>query len=276
MAEGLDVIDVPVEDKLYEIFDYIIFIINYIMKITKKTQKNMIKNIKILIVLYLIYSLFLLIEFKYTKSSADLQKDGFTILGNINNKDALSLLPDGYEFIDYKYSIQGCSLSTFHRDVTSLARYLNTGPHLSACPGSHKTVPFLFSNPYTVSGKKGDCYLFNCDLVHAGALHNFNNKRYMEQFKIAHIDDISSIKKQYGKCKNNCVPEDLHNNYTKKKGNCNINKTYEIVVRKASLHLSFIGNHIFTEYLQKNQNSFVNNIMLLLNGGRAFYNGKSM
>ena len=228
-----------------------------------------------------------MVEYKYTKKTTNLEKDGFTILGKVKNEHCLKILPKGYEFINYKYSIKGCSLSTFHRDVTSsqyifktkhpiytFARYLNTGPHLSVCPGSHKTVPFLFSNPYTVHGKKGDCYLFNCDLIHAGALHNFNNKRYMEQYKIAHIDDIKTIKNNHGRCSGSFCVKDLHNNYTEKKGDCNINKNYEIFTRKLSLHFSFLGNHILTKYLQKNQNNFFNKIIVYLNG-RSFYNNKS-
>ena len=122
--------------------------------------------IKYSIILYFIISIFLLFEYKYTKKTASLDEDGFAILGKVKNEHCLNILPKGYKFINYKYSIKGCSLSTFHRDVTSsqyifktkypiytFARYLNTGPHISVCPGSHKTAPFLFSNPYSICGE---------------------------------------------------------------------------------------------------------------------------
>ncbi len=229
----------------------------------------------IIILLIIIYIFYFLIENDYDNNKvnkATLKKDGFVKLGKLYNKiDALQYLPKGYMFLDYKYTIKGCSLSTYHRDVTSSQYifktsrpiytyivYYNEGPQISVCPGSHKTVPFLFSRGCNISGKKYDSYLFNCDLVHAGNMNNFNEKRYVEQYKIAHIDDFKKLKSLQGINKN-------------KIGSCKITYLYEYISRKFSLLFSHIANHVMTPYLQKNQNNLFNSILITLYG-RQFYN----
>ena len=183
----------------------------------------------------------------------------------------LTYLPENYIFLNYKYYIKGCSLSTFHRDVTSsqyiyktkyptytYIQYFNTGPHLSVCQGSHKTTPYLFQPPITISGVKGDSYLFNCDLVHAGAINQFGNKRYVKQYKIIHKDDVKIMSHLIGINKN-------------KIGKCNLNYSYEIFTRKLSILFSYFSNHILTPYLQKNDNSYINKLLIYCYG-RSFYN----
>ncbi len=238
---------------------------------------------KLLLIIYIIISLLLLIEYKYNKDSSSLEKDGFISLKNIDNKSVLNYLPKGYVYLDYKYTIKGCSLSTFHRDVTSdqytfktkhptytMARYFNKGPHLSVCPGSHLTTPYLYSNPYTIYGNEKDCYLFNCDLVHAGSLNTFGKKRHMEQFKIAHLDDIKPNMNIRGKCVNNCLPNSLHKiNKIQENNNCDLNYIYNILLRKLSLFFSFFINHIFTNSLQK-KNKFIGHFIQKI--GYDYYN----
>ena len=71
-----------------------------------------------IVVIYLIYFLYetKLDSNKYTTFT----EDGYKILYNNPPQDViLSYLPKDYVFIDYKYVIKGCSLSTYHRDVTS-------------------------------------------------------------------------------------------------------------------------------------------------------------
>lgn len=207
------------------------------------------------------------------QNNRNLKKDGYIVFnGKINNDTVLKNLQSDYVFIDYKYVIKGCTLSTFHRDVTS-SKYIfktkypiytyivynNKGPLLSVCPGSHLTTPFLYSKPLTIIGKNSSTsILFDSDLVHAGALNNLGDLRYAIQYKIAHKDDLNSLKS-------------LSNIYTEKIGKCNISKNYEIFSRKISILFSYIINHHFTKYLQYNDNGIFNKLGLYLYG-REFYN----
>jgi len=81
------------------------------------------------LILYLIYYS----EEKITKSPKNIMDSGFMYyecnenLENLNviqkqnviKEKVLSNLPIDYVFLDYYYYIKGCTLSTFHRDVTS-------------------------------------------------------------------------------------------------------------------------------------------------------------
>ena len=229
------------------------------------------KTIVPIIFFIIIICFYLTIETKYERTTSSLKDDGFLILKSTSNNKVFKYLPPNYQFLDYKYSIKGCSLSTFHRDVTSsqyvfdtknpvytLIRYYNKGPHISLCPGSHLTTPFLFSRPKIINGDIGDCYLFNCDLIHSGALNTYGNKRYVEQFKIAHKDDIEKL-------------QSLNGIKSKTTSNCNINYYYEIISRKLSLLFPFLINHCFTKYLQEDDGSFINKIIIKIYG-RAFLN----
>ena len=202
--------------------------------------------------------------------------NGFVIL---ENKDEIYnyLSSDyqflNYQFLNYQYTIKGCTLQTFHRDVTSSQYifntkypvytyivYFNKGPVLSVCPGSHKTVPFLFQRAQTIFNNNSRIgILFNCDLVHAGALNNLGNKRHAIQYKIAHQDDFEKLKhlNNINKITNN----DCKNN--------NFLKNY--ILRKISLLFSYPINHVFTKYLQNNQNNILNNLLIKILG-KKFYN----
>ena len=217
---------------------------------------------------------------------SSLEKDGYIVLPNADITHVLSHLPKGYVFLQYKYTIRGCSLSTFHRDVTSspylyntshpvytFILYRNSGALLSVCPGSHRTTPFLYSSPITIHGKEKDMpvgVLFHCDLVHAGSVYagsvyarsivntNNENTRYVEQYKIAHIDDVSKL-------------QHLQHINTQRTENCNVSYWYEIVTRKCSWIFSHIFNHHFTPYLQNRPDNHMGKMLLSLYG-REFYN----
>jgi len=91
------------------------------------------------------------------------------VLERPTKRQILKRLPPGYRFLDYTYTIDGCTLSTFHRDVTS--------------------------RPTTLHAKS---VLFNCDLVHAGSLNPEKKPRKAVQYKIAHRDDVEKLKDLQG------------------------------------------------------------------------------
>ena len=148
------------------------------------------------------YIFYFLQETGYIQSENNLD-NGFVIL---ENKDEIyNYLSNNYKILNYKYSIKGCTLQTFHRDVTSsqyifktkypvytYIEYFNKGPVLSVCPGSHKTVPFLFQRAQTIYNNNNSRIgiLFNCDLVHAGALNNLGNTHKL-------LKDFESAKQAY-------------------------------------------------------------------------------
>jgi hypothetical protein len=204
------------------------------------------------------------------------KKTSLTVEGYIvNPKNPLKELPEGYEFVNYRYTIKGCTLSTFHRDVTSSAyefktnhpvytyiEYFTKGALISVCPGSHKTVPLLYSNPEIIySENEKTSILFNSDIVHAGVINEeTTNERYAIQYKIVHKDDLKKFPKLVGIDK-------------VKEGNCDVtrNTGWEIVLRRMSLFNSFLINHVFTKYLQENQHNILNKIALKLTN-KDFYN----
>ena len=257
--------------------DFVFNIIGVILYIIYKNKVNIYnsikKNYKYLIIILILYIIITTIEFNLSdkkKYNARLEKEGFTFVKSKN--EALKKLPKNYVFIKYKYIIKGCSLSTYHRDVTSsqyefntkypvytLITYKNTGQLLSICPGSHKTVPYLYSNGYIINCKKNEYCLFNCDLVHAGAINSFGDKRHVIQYKIAHKNDLDKFKTLFNINKTHI-------------GKCNRNKIYDYCLRKISLLFCYPINHIFTDLLQnKNEKSIINKIGLYIYGNE-FYN----
>ena len=195
----------------------------------------------------------------------NLERDGFILMDRPSKKQVLEQLQDGYEFLNYKYSINGCTLSTFHRDVTSSQYVFKTehpvytfityeydGPTLSVCPGSHATVPLLVSSPITI---RANSVLFNCDLVHAGALNLEHKPRKAVQYKIAHRDDIGKLKHLDGIDK-------------VKEGVCE-KRQFDIFYRKLSLTFSYIINHHLTPYLQNKESNL---LCKLIGEQRCFYN----
>jgi hypothetical protein len=233
----------------------------------------MIYYIILLFIIFILYSLIYLREIKYNEYNTSLDKDGFIIFNNINNEDVLKYLPENYQILNYSYTIKGCTLSTFHRDVTSSQYILNSkhpiytyivyknkgyNPLLSVCPKSHKTIPFTYSKPINIYGNYNTSVLFNSDLLHAGALNNLKNSRYAKQYKIVHKDDLEILSK-------------LDNVHTEKIGNCNISDNYEYVSRKISLLFPYFFNHVLTSYLQEKQDNILGVILEKIYG-QNFYN----
>lgn len=132
--------------------------------------------------------------------------EGYTVLSSKNTKEdlqatVLPLLPPGYSFLDYKYTIKGSALITYHRDVTSARSSFHTkyptytaihydyeGEFLSVSPRSHRHWQFRL--PTTLQGPKDTLVLFDCDLVHGGLNAPPGIQRIATQYKIAHKDDI--------------------------------------------------------------------------------------
>jgi len=210
--------------------------------------------------------------------------DGYELVPGGSKSEALKRLPKGYQYLNYRYTIDGCSLSTFHRDVTSSPYIFKTKhpvytfivyttpgkpssptPLLSVCPGSHLTVPFLYSNPVIISStdlatsKTG--VLFHCDLVHAGALiphTQISMNRHVQQYKIAHADDLDKL-------------AHLNNINMTKSGTCEGSYIYEWFSRRVSWMFSYIINHRLTPYLQTRPDTPFGQWLVSVDG-RDFYN----
>jgi hypothetical protein len=178
---------------------------------------------KFIIIIALIQFLFFPLYFKEENlnnpEKYTIENDGFHVFYNNNNYTnldcnlylplqtktyILNLLPPGYVFLNYSYTIKDSSLYTFHRDVTSSRRFQNLvypsytlivyffkGKHLSICRNSHKSN-FIIPKPITISGNYDQYVLFDADMVHASALSD-NTKRYCKQYKIAHKNDIKKL-----------------------------------------------------------------------------------
>jgi hypothetical protein len=197
-------------------------------------------------------------------NSRTLEKDGFCVLydsvytDTINepcnklHEDVLSQLPDGYVFIDYIYKINDGALSTFHRDVTSsktiykteypvytLILYKYDGELLSVCPNSNTTYPFVWSRIVNIEGKSGTCFLFDCDLLHAGCT-NYCKERHVIQYKLCHIDDIHTL-------------SHLHGIRKEKKDICSLS-LYNTTMRKLSYYFELPINSILYPFMIKREN----------------------
>jgi hypothetical protein len=194
------------------------------MKKTKKMKKMKCNKLYILLIVFILFIIVYLVESNENaeKSTRTLEKDGCCVLQKSVYttttdipcselmEDVLRKLPEGYIFIDYIYTIQNISLSTFHRDVTSSQKIYNTshpvytlilyksgGELLSICPGSHKTYPFVWSTIVNISGDPGTAFLFDCDVLHAGCI-NQCRKRDVIQYKICHKDDLNKLSHLHG------------------------------------------------------------------------------
>ena len=139
-----------------------------------------------LLIVFLVLLFFTLESNTGPTYSPNLNKDGLILMDRPTADQVLEQLPEGYKFLNYRYTIEGCTLSTFHRDVTSSQYIFETkhpvytfityeydGPALSVCPGSHRTTPFLINRPVVVNANS---VLFNCDVVHAGSLNLDKNQ----------------------------------------------------------------------------------------------------
>lgn len=213
----------------------------------------------------LLLVLFWLAEIDDDPKLATLERDGFEA---VEAKDVLARLPEGYAFLPYRYTIEGCTLSTFHRDVTSSRYVFGTkhpvytfitydyadGAPLAVCPGSHKTTPLLLAPPVKV---KATSVLFDCDLIHAGALNADHRPRRAVQYKVAHVDDHEKLRHLFGID-------------TKKVGNCGETNYYlDYTLRKLSLLFAYPINHVFTGHLQHRKSSA---LCKLIGEERCFYN----
>lgn len=193
-----------------------------------------------------------------------LETDGFCVLYNpVFAKDTvdfpcaelndavLDTLPPDYVFIDYIYKIHDVALSTFHRDVTSskniyktqhtvytLILYKYDGELLSVCPNSQSTYPFVWSNIVNIMGKSGTCFLFDCDLLHAGC----NNKcrmRNVIQYKLCHKDDLPLLAQ-------------LRGVRAEKTEKCEIT-VYNLFLRKLSYFFEMPINYLFYPIMTKRE-----------------------
>ena len=225
--------------------------------------------ILVLIVIVLLFLIIYAMEKKASTSfTPSLKKDGLITMDRPSKDEILQKLPEGYEFLDYIYTIHGCTLSTFHRDVTSSQYVFKTkhpvytfityeydGPALTVCPGSHSTTPMLYSRPVTINANS---VLFNCDVVHAGSLNLEKKPRTAIQYKIAHKDDLEKLKHLNGIRK-------------EKQGDCNKRNSValDILYRKLSLIFSYIVNHHLTPYLQDRKSNL---LCKLIGEERCFYN----
>lgn len=212
----------------------------------------------------------------YTCSETGLERpltlgaDGVELLPDCDKQAVLQRLPPGYAFLDYRYSITGCALSTFHRDVTSspylfktkhpvytLISYGSEGELLSVVPGSQASVPFVWGAPRVIDATQASAVLFHCDVLHAGVISR-DPRREAVQYKIAHRDDLPLLAELQG------IDVD-------KQESTSIALGYEWLCRKLSLMFPFLINHVFTRYLQRQNNSLFNRLLLAL-FGRSFYN----
>lgn len=221
-----------------------------------------------LVILLIIFALFVFtIERKATRNfKPSLEEDGFVTFDTPTKKQVLQKLPPGYQFLDYVYTIEGCTLSTFHRDVTSSQYIFNTkypvytfilyehdGSTLAVCPGSHATTPLLVTRPIVLDAK---AVLFNCDVVHSGALNPEMKPRRAVQYKIAHHEDIEKLKHLRGIRK-------------VKRGACEPQTFTDTFYRKMSLTFSYVINHHLTPYLQNRKSNIA---CKLFGEDRCFYN----
>ena len=225
-----------------------------------------------LVALYCIFFIFLVWSCNESTLTRQLslEDDGVALLESDDKNTVLALLPPDYEFLDYRYSITGCSLSTFHRDVTSspyefksrhpiytLICYGGEGELLSVVPGSHRSVPFVWNPPQIIDSTVSQHVLFHCDVLHAGVISR-DDSRIAVQFKIAHKDDLPLL-------------TELQGINVEKQESQSIPVTYEWICRKLSLLFPALINHVFTTYLQRQDGSLINRFFLLI-FGRSFYN----
>ena len=203
----------------------------------------------LLLILVFYFVFYYLEDDELSNSGRTLEKDGFCTMDNPTKTEVLDSLPDGYQFLDYSYSIKNASLSTFHRDVTSsktiyetrypvytIILYKYGGELLSVCPGSDKTNPFTASRIVNVLGPSGTAFLFDCDLLHAGCVNNCE-ERELVQYKICHKDDVYKLSHLNGI------------NMTKEYV-CEIS-TWNQILRKASYYFEMPINYFLYPFLSK-------------------------
>lgn len=190
--------------------------------------------------------------------NTDLVDDGFCVVPlqrgvrfQTVRRETLRRLPPGYLFLDYSYVISGCSLTTFHRDITSSQRSYRTkhptftailyrydGDMISVCPGSHATHPLTLRRPVGVRGSECTLVVFNADLLHAGMINRVGQRRRVIQYKIAHADDVPLL-------------SHLRGMHVVKRAGCDMSVARETCLRKLSYHASFLINTLFRPLLMQ-------------------------
>ena len=217
----------------------IFFIYTMFFKISITEKVNMIPSIE--------KDGFQLYKSKFTINHTPLEKK------EIIKRDLNKVLDENYILLDYIYYIKGCSLSTFHRDVTSSQHSLKTiyptytivvyeydGDFLSISPNSHKQYPFIWNTVINIKGKKFTTVIFNSDMLHAGIINKIGEKRKVIQFKAVHKDDYIKLKH-------------LDAINVDKKTTCEMNPVWEFILRNLSFNYAFFINECFNPLLTKKQ-----------------------
>ena len=219
----------------------------------------------IIVVIIIIYIIYYNNEknetFIQSLETRTLDNDGFMVLYNKNyitdtikmKADVLKMLPTDYMFINYEYNIKNVALSTFHRDVTSSQKIFNTkypiytlilyktdDDMISVCPNSHKSYPFVWSKIVNINGKGGTCFLFDCDLLHAGYMNKCID-RELTQYKICHKDDYNKL-------------HSLHKINVNKTDKCEITNM-TLFIRKLSYYFQLPINYILYPLMIKRENT---------------------
>jgi hypothetical protein len=228
--------------------------------------------ILLVLLICIVYTMFfkLSITKQQQISTPSIENDGFKLYKSnfsinhtplekkdIVKRDLPKILDENYILLDYIYYIKGCSLSTFHRDVTSSQHSLKTihptytivvyeydGNFLSISPNSHKQYPFIWNTAINVRGKKFTTIIFNSDMIHAGIINTIGEKRKVIQFKAVHKDDYQKLKH-------------LDTINVDKISACEMNPFYESILRNLSFNYAFCINEFFNPFLTKKQTGVI-------------------
>jgi len=189
---------------------------------------------------------------RHTKSR--LFENGYEVIEEAEDikQSVNTVLGENYTFLDYKYTINGTVLPTFHRDVTSGQLYCGTtyptytaiqydfnGDFLTVCPNSHLQYPFALTRPRNISGKKNTIVLFNSNVLHAGMPNKVGSRRIAYQYKIVHKDDLKYMNHLQGI------------NITKDKDSGTINPWYIWFLRQCSYHTAFYVSILLPSCLKR-------------------------
>jgi hypothetical protein len=119
--------------------------------------------------------------------------------------EIIESLGPGYEFQDYVFILKKSSIHTCHRDAngdlfnegqshpsyTMLVFLEGSDNCLEVAPGSHDGRKVNLEGTSGVPCQAGDIFLFNANMVHAGAI---GPDRLRVQMKVTHQDDRETIK----------------------------------------------------------------------------------
>jgi hypothetical protein len=212
----------------------------------------------------------------YPHEITTLSNDGFMVW-NGNDKDAARMiLGHDYVFLDYEYTIRGCSLSTWHRDVTSgqcywdtdcptytLIHYKHSGDMVSLVPGSHNDFPYALQRPVDVVGPADTMVLFNAEILHAGMPNTNGSDRHAVQYKLAHRCDLDRLSHLQG----------IHT-IKDERGKSSLPVWMESFLRFLSYHGAFIVNQFAPRLLMRSyDDGFANWVQRWI--PMRFYNNES-